>query len=496
MNLRLLTDSANERQFNKGSWAILVLALLLVACWLLVVREALHKPIDGWAMTIVNTAGFHRPQFLGKGRDTSDLLQEGDVLLAIEGRPVETILQEAHIGQPQRPAHWQAGQVVRYTVLRNGQEMTLDVPLYQATLTGYFSSVIPTLLDLFVVVSVWLIGPVIFFLRPRHPVARLLFLFSVGLFVGLTTQAVSSSLSALFYRSLYWPAWLLYLIWQLLVIPTLIHLVLIFPVEKLFWQRHPYLSQAALYGLVPLVLGLNWLFYRQQVDVFLAVHNTFFTFQFISFLLLMTLAIAHSFITVREPVARAQLRWLGFGILGGIGCGSLLWFLGEVVLGSSAFSSLAALGFLLMPLCFSIAILRYRLFDIDILINRTLVYGALTAALALVYFGSVVLLQTLFRLLTGEGQSQLVTVLSTLAIAALFTPLRRRIQGVIDRRFYRRKYDAVRTLAAFGTAARDEVDLNQLTGRLLEAVEETMQPAHVSVWLRPAGAKGDSLNRR
>jgi hypothetical protein len=486
MNLSSPADGANERQFNNGSWAILVLALLLVAGWLLVVREALRKPIDGWAMTIVNTAGFHRPQFLGKGRDGSDLLQEGDVLLAIEGRPVETILQEAHIGQPQRPAQWQAGQPVRYTILRNGQEMTIDVPLYQATLVGYFSSVIPTLLDLFILLFVWLIGPVIFFLRPRHPVARLLFLFSVGLFIGLTIQAISSSLSAFFYRSLYWPAWLLYLIWQLLVIPTIIHVVLIFPVEKPFVQRRPYLVQAILYGFVPLVLGLNWLLNRQQVDAFLAIHNTFFTFQFISFLLLMIVAIAHSFVTVREPVARAQLRWLGFGILGGMGCGSLMWFLGEVVLGSNAFSGLAALGFLLMPLCFAIAILRYRLFDIDILINRTLVYGALTAALALVYFGSVVLLQTLFRLVTGEGQSQLVTVLSTLAIAALFTPLRRRIQAVIDHRFYRRRYDAVRTLAAFSTAARDEVDLNQLTGRLLEAVEETMQPAHVSVWLRPA----------
>jgi hypothetical protein len=487
MNLSSTADTIHERRFDKGSWAILILALLILACWLLIVREALNKPIDGWAMTIVNTAGFHRPQFLGKARDVSDLLQEGDVLLAIEGRPVETILQEAHIGQPQRPAQWQAGQHVRYTVLRSGQEMTIDVPLYQATLTGYFSAVISTLLDLFVLGFVWLIGPVIFFLRPRHPVARLLLLFSVGLFIGLTIQAVSSSLSALFYRSLYWPAWLLYLlIWQLLVIPTLIHVVLIFPVEKPFLQRHPHLVQAVLYGFVPLALGLNWLFHRHQVDVFLAVHNTFFTFQFISFLLLMILAVAHSFITVREPVARAQLRWLGFGILGGIGCGSLIWFLSEVVLGSNALSGLAALGFVLMPLCFSIAILRYRLFDIDIIINRTLVYGALTAALALVYFGSVVLLQTLFRLVTGEGQSQLVTVLSTLAIAALFTPLRRRIQGVIDRRFYRRKYDAVRTLAAFSTAARDEVDLNELTSRLLEAVEETMQPAHVSVWLRPA----------
>jgi hypothetical protein len=140
----------------------------------------------------------------------------------------------------------------------------------------------------------------------------------------------------------------------------------------------------------------------------------------------------------------------------------------------------------LVPIAVGLAILRYRLYDIDIIINRTLVYGTLTAALALVYFGSVVLLQALFRTATGQAQSEVVTVISTLTIAALFTPLRHRIQALIDHRFYRRKYDAARTLAVFSTAARDVVDLEQLTAELIYAVEETMQPAHTSLWLRPA----------
>jgi hypothetical protein len=142
------------------------------------------------------------------------------------------------------------------------------------------------------------------------------------------------------------------------------------------------------------------------------------------------------------------------------------------------------LSFTLVPIAVGIAVLKYRLYEIDIIINRALVYGSLTAILVALYLGGVVLLQWLFVLLTGQ-RSTLAVVASTLLIAALFNPMRHRIQAFIDRRFYRRKYDAAKTLESFSAKLRDETDLDALSDNLVVAVRETMQPARVSLWLRP-----------
>jgi hypothetical protein len=140
--------------------------------------------------------------------------------------------------------------------------------------------------------------------------------------------------------------------------------------------------------------------------------------------------------------------------------------------------------FTLVPIAVGIAVLKYRLYEIDIIINRALVYVSLTATLVALYLGGVVLLQRLFVLLTGQ-RSTLAVVASTLLIAALFNPMRHRIQAFIDRRFYRRKYDAAKTLESFSAKLRDETDLDALSDNLVVAVRETMQPARVSLWLRP-----------
>jgi hypothetical protein len=186
----------------------------------------------------------------------------------------------------------------------------------------------------------------------------------------------------------------------------------------------------------------------------------------------------------REPRLRRQLRWTVWGLAVAQVPWLLLAVLPEAVIGRSLLPpELVGLLWCLIPISIAIAVLREGLFDIDRLINRTLVYGGLSGLLAVVYFATVVVLQVGLRLVTGQGQSQLAAVLSTLVIAALAAPLRTRLQLDIDRRFYRQRYDTARTLATFGAIVRDEVNLEVLSGRLVRVVEDTMQPHHVGLWL-------------
>jgi hypothetical protein len=186
-----------------------------------------------------------------------------------------------------------------------------------------------------------------------------------------------------------------------------------------------------------------------------------------------------------EGIVRTQIKWfLLAGLVTFTG-----FFLSEVITDwypqiDVHFNVTGLLVVPALPLAAALAILRYRLYDIDVIIRKTLLYSLLTTLLALVYFGSVILLQELFTTFTGE-QPTAAIVLSTLLIAALFTPLRQRLQQLIDRRFFRRKYDAERVLAQFAATARNETDIDRLTAELVQVVQETMQPAHVSVWLRP-----------
>ncbi len=207
-------------------------------------------------------------------------------------------------------------------------------------------------------------------------------------------------------------------------------------------------------------------------------------------LLLITAPVAQivRYFRASDAAQRQQIKWVVFGLAVTVPPVALA-IVSYTVLSEANLSE--SLGFfawtaflVVFPLSITVSILRYRLYDIDVIIRKTLVYGLLTAVLGLVYFGGVVLLQRLFGALTGVTQSPLAVVVSTLAIAALFNPVRRRVQTLVDRRFVRRKYDARQVLANFAAAAQDEVELHQLTAELAQVVEVTLQPEHVGVWLR------------
>jgi hypothetical protein len=203
-------------------------------------------------------------------------------------------------------------------------------------------------------------------------------------------------------------------------------------------------------------------------------------------------ALIYRYQRMSSPIQRQQIKWIVFGwsvtVLIGIVFNLPSYIFPALRQTGSLYglflAAINTLIFLPFIFCFAIAILRYRLWEIDVIINRTLVYGTLTGTLALVYVGLVIGLQALLRGIISQDNSVAI-VISTLAIAALFQPLRHHLQKLIDRRFYRSKYDAAKIIEAFGSTLRNEVDLDQLREQLLTVVQETMQPAHASLWLRP-----------
>ena len=289
-----------------------------------------------------------------------------------------------------------------------------------------------------------------------------------------------------------------------------IYLILLFPDGKLPSRR--WRPLAWLSGVVMVLASLGITFAPGPLEGHPGVRNPFglealghpwvATAVFIVLLLLPLCMVASALSLVlryrrSRGEEREQIKWIAFaatvvGLLYLIAMVSSLTFSGPwggagTPLWLGLLQQAALVTFSAVPIAVGFAVLNYRLYEIDLIINRTLVYGTLTITLVVLYFGGIVVLQRIFVTLTDQ-QSTLAVVASTLLIAALFTPLRHRIQGFIDRRFYRRKYDARRTLETFSIKLRDETDLEALNNDLVGVVRETMQPAHVSVWLRPETA--------
>jgi hypothetical protein len=334
----------------------------------------------------------------------------------------------------------------------------------------------------------------VFWRRPNDYAARLLFLLTACVLAseGISQAVVHSNVigpSELLDPLAFWSAQFFNsLIWPFLIAPVYINLFWRFPVTKRPLREHHRLTLALLYGFVPVLTGLAWLFTHEQPLLFWSVWSTLSGLTFVFTLALAIVSVAHSWWSARHSAERAQIRWVTFGtIVTSLStlAGGAMATLGVLGLYPLLDMLLWRLPMLALPICLAVAILRYHLFEIDIIVRRTLIYGMLTALLLVIYFALVIVLEPFFPAATGQPQSELVTVLSTLGVAALFAPLRRGVQAFIDRRFYRRRYDAAFVLSNFGATVRDEVELNKLSEDLLTVVQEAVQPMHVSLWLKP-----------
>jgi hypothetical protein len=476
----------DETRFNRQSYLVLLFGLFLLTLPLVLILLSFAQPTDGWAYTRSDDGIAEATLFQGA---TETPLQVSDLILKVNGQTLDLAASTV----PSLPTPLHMGQLVSYTIERNGQSLDVVVTLIPRVPAAILWSIVASaqndIAGLVVPILYLLIGVFVLWQRPGQVAAHYLFLLSVVWF-----SIVYGSAGSTFYRAFY-PNWLMWptqffgaALWAWLVFPILIRLMLSFPVEKGILRRFPRLLPTLLHGVPALAaVILLWQYSQTRDAAYIDALQIINVIAILTFLVVLIVSLVHSFRSVQTPTARAQLLWFAFGMIGGIGLAALIYALGVTVVTDPGLSNLITklIGwvFLALPLSLAIAITRYRLFDIDVIIRKTLVYSVLSGLLALVYFGMVVLLQSLFDSVSGQ-QSPIAIVISTLVIAALFAPLRRRIQDVIDRRFYRKKYNAQQVLAQFAQTCRDETDMDKLKAELIRVVQETMQPETVSVWFK------------
>ncbi len=355
---------------------------------------------------------------------------------------------------------------------------------------------------LVIILAFTLVGALISSRLPANPIGWICL--TIGLILALEAVADGYHVYALQTRPGLpggeYMAWLGNWLWAPAIFLTGTFLVLLFPDGRLPSRRWRVVAWSSVAALI--LIGVTYAFVPGRLDEAPNVTNPLgiesvgsilrFVYAWDLLLLLPCFAASALSMVLRfrrsTGEVRQQIKWFAAAaVLQAMAFSFYISF--YFVLPSEVIEDLVALTIAGLPVAVGIAILRYRLYDIDVVINRALVYGSLTATLVLVYVGSVISLQYVFRLLTGGG-SQLVIVASTLAIAALFNPLRRRIQAFVDRRFYRRKYDAKKTLEEFGARLRDETDLEALGDDLVAVARRSMQPAYAGLWLKAPARRG------
>ncbi len=435
-------------------------------------------PGDGTRIDLEHQPGAEHGLTLHLLKPSPEGLRDGDIVLEIDGQRIDALVSGLFKGQWHNTAS-EAIDPLRYSVLRRGR--ALEVPVHLSAYPVW--TAFRHQWSIFVFLGyLEVIGLLVFLRRPRLPVVQLFFLLSSAIFASGITFFIGVQVND-FLRSWVVALWL----WGSIPLygllnSSLLHFSLEFPIRRSILKRRPRLLLWVYLG--PWLPYLAFLLIRLpavqgSVERF-ALMTRATGLMTITYFPLAMISALRFFAQSSRDIERRQGAWLVWGFV----IAAVPWLVlsvGPALVGADALIGNATIGLLwcVVPTTFAIAVLRERLFDIDVLINRTLIYGALSVVLALLYFASVVLFQTLL-----PTRSQLAVVISTLLIAALFNPIRMRVQSSIDQRFYRQKYDAQRALNAFSDAVRDEVDLDKLVGSLMALVEETMQPAHASLWLR------------
>jgi hypothetical protein len=355
-----------------------------------------------------------------------------------------------------------------------------DAGISLATYAGVF---VATRLIIFL--TSWLVALLIFLAKPGEPLGLFMaiFLLAYGGSFGSTPDMIIAGLPA-FVPWLIAGLGLISVQWGFTAFALFLYL---FPDGHFVPRWTRYLVPLALLLDLNTMLTSNYIFLQREAFS-MGLPNNLVTALHIVVVPLGLAAQLYRYLKVSDLQQRQKTKWVVYGGLLAVFVLVAVVMLTLLIEGSQTTIELLApevvpLVFVLFPLSLGVAILRSQLWDIDVIIRKTVVYGVLTILLTLAYLGSVVVIQGLFTAVSGQ-RSPVALVVSTLLIAALFAPLRQKVRDVIDHRFYRRKYDATRTLAAFARTARDEVDLETLTAELLKVVQETVQPANLSIWLR------------
>lgn len=460
-----------------GFWLLGLLCLLLP---LAVILHQLSTPSDG--ARISKQIGAWKPDgvLIHTYAVQDNALQDGDRVVAIRGKPLEAWLAGLFSGQAAPPVNLNA-QPVTYTVLRAGER--LDLPVRAVPQPVW--AIVRAHWGVFLFALVFqLVAIFVFSRRPSEAPAQALFVW------GMTC---SHFYIWSFYRQIPdltspFAFWLYTIVASSLWISNWgagLHLTLTFPRPLPIIQRRPGLLALPYLAAFLIFAGYLALSWNPASGYLLWVDNLQRGESLVPIALFIPTIwmLVHQYRRDRSGVSHKKIRLVVFsGLLGG-GLTVFLYLLPPILGLPALDANLVGVILLLFPLSIAVAILRYQLFDIDFIIRRTLVYGVLTAALALIYFSLVTLLQALFTSISNQ-QSPISNVLSTLAIAALFSPLRRRVQAFIDRRFFRQRYNSEQILQDFSASLRNEVDLQALSERLLDVVDESLHPESATLWIK------------